>query len=576
IIYMTMSEHELNEEEFSFKSYFIPLTTLKAINWIVIIGLIVFANMLFNGFVWDDKTYIILNQQVHSFDLARLIGNSLFNSGGNYRPIPALYFTTLYSLFRDYAFFYHFIQLIFHTINTVLLYLVFKKFFKNATAFFLSLIFLIHPIQVESVSYIASTTSTIFFQFGILAVLFLMQKKESIQKIIIIFTLLLLSLFTKETGFLFLIVVLLYKILFNRENVKKYLLASVCIFVIYLIFRFFIGDVYVTKLTLIPIDRLTLIQRISNIPAIILYYLKTLLFPYNFVIDQQWVVTTIDFSTFYFPLLIDLSFLLLLAVIGTYLFKRKKSSYKIFLFFVFWFCVGMFLHLQILPLDLTVADRWFYFPFVGLLGIIGTITHMVKINNKYLVRIGYSLLIIVLVFLSIRTIMRNQNWKDAITLYTHDIKIYDNFDIENNLSLEYANISQYQNALIHAHKSVTLFPNEINIDNIGYIYLKEGSFEKAQYYYSKAYYYKHYLPILQKHTVNTYLGLGASLMYLNNLESANKFLEEGTKEYSDDDRLWEMLAISEYKSHNTDIAIGAIRKAMIISPGAQTDYIYHS
>ena len=90
-----MSNSEIYEGEFSFKQYFVPLTTIKAVHWIIIIGLLVFANALFNGFVWDDKTYIVNNLEVHKLDLATLLGPNLFNSAGFYRPISALYFAGL-------------------------------------------------------------------------------------------------------------------------------------------------------------------------------------------------------------------------------------------------------------------------------------------------------------------------------------------------------------------------------------------------------------------------------------------------------------------------------------------------
>src|SRR5476649_1215100 len=95
------------EQEFSFKKLFTPLTTLKAIHWIIFIGLAVFATMLLNGFVWDDEVYILNNALSHVLSIPVAFGTNSFNEGGQYRPITVLYFSTLYTLFGNTAFFYH-------------------------------------------------------------------------------------------------------------------------------------------------------------------------------------------------------------------------------------------------------------------------------------------------------------------------------------------------------------------------------------------------------------------------------------------------------------------------------------
>src|SRR5579872_6797167 len=103
---MDIHEHEQQEEEFSFKKYFIPLTTPKAITWIALVGFIVFLNSLFNGFVGDDKIYIINNLPTHIISLKNAFGPSIFNTQGQYRPIPSLYFSLSYVLFGANTFFY--------------------------------------------------------------------------------------------------------------------------------------------------------------------------------------------------------------------------------------------------------------------------------------------------------------------------------------------------------------------------------------------------------------------------------------------------------------------------------------
>src|SRR3989304_819067 len=44
---------------------------------------------------------------------------------------------------------------------------------------------------------------------------------------------------------------------------------------------------------------------------------------------------------------------------------------RFLLFFLVWLWLGLGLHLHILALETTLTDRWFYFPQIGLLGIIG-------------------------------------------------------------------------------------------------------------------------------------------------------------------------------------------------------------
>ena len=53
-------------------------------------------------------------------------------------------------------------------------------------------------------------------------------------------------------------------------------------------------------------------------------------------------------------------------------FLRKKESLIFYTFFPFWFVIGLNASADYSRLDMTVAERWFYFPMIGLLGMIGT------------------------------------------------------------------------------------------------------------------------------------------------------------------------------------------------------------
>src|SRR5256885_15684936 len=103
-----------NIPAFSFKNYFVPLTTAKAIHWIIIIGIIVFCNSLFNSFIFDDSAQILTNLGDHSVasipDILQNNMTSVFTSQ-YYRPLPFIIYAILYTFFQANPFPFHLLQL---------------------------------------------------------------------------------------------------------------------------------------------------------------------------------------------------------------------------------------------------------------------------------------------------------------------------------------------------------------------------------------------------------------------------------------------------------------------------------
>lgn len=491
-----MSDYEHHaEDDFSLKKLFIPLTTLKAIHIIVIVGFIVFFNSLFSPFIGDDYGQIIQNQLIHSLSNFPLFftGGS-FGAGGGlagiyYKPISSFVLSGIYTLFGASPFFFHSTQLMLHIINTFLLYLLFSKFLKNYFALFLAFIFLIHPINSESVVYVSNIQEPLFFLFGIIGILFLSQKNISTRSLLVSQIFFLLSLFSKETGILFVMAAFLYVIFFKKAYLKYFIIFIILMISTYSLFRFLVGGVYFNQEALSPIMQASLYERVISIPAILLYYLKTFFFPMTLLFSQQWVVGQADLASFIIPLLFDLLFLILFASVVIVTIKNSLKSLKPLLFFSTWFFIGLILHFQIFPLDTTVSDRWFYFPIVGFLGVIAismqSFFEKIKYSQKKILYILIAISIISL--LSLRTVIRNSNWHDPVTLYTHDIPLMKpNFSLENALAYEYLERRDLGKALTHAKKSVDLFPTFLNLTNLGAIYTEMGDIKTGKIYYIKA------------------------------------------------------------------------------------------
>lgn len=619
-----------------FKYFFTNLSTLKAIFVIVILGFIVFFNSFFNNFVWDDILLIVNNPDVYTINIPHFFGPNSYNFLSYYRPIAALYFALLHNLFGSQAFFYHFVQILLHIINTVILYLFFNKLLNNISSgdkekeekewdklsgsqkiklqrmhgavvkspyvlnskispvsLFLSLVFLVHPINVESVSYISGSLSELFFLFGILALMVSIKNEISLKDLFFVSGFSLLSLLTKETGFLFILMILFFQLLFNRNRFLKFFASELIALIAYSFIRFAIGGVFFEKfitLVPVPIANASLLERLINIPAIIFYYLTTTLFPLTLVVAQRWIITKITWQDFFAPLFLDIIFLIVLYLGGVFIYRHARNHLKAYIFFFLWFICGLLLTVQIFPLNMTVADRWFYFPLVGMLGMLGVgIQTLFIFLNKYHIqqekykkaKITAALFGVVLIsLLSLRTTIRNADFHDVITLFSHDAKIQDNPALEDDLGVQYFATGNIQESFVHLQKSVNLQPFSSNLFHLGNYYEYTGNLNKAKEYYYKA------LSAVEKHfssvqtrdprerTLDVYTKLTRILLLEKEYTSSEKVSKKGVQYYPESGILWKELALSANKLGHYQEAIDAIKKAKIFAKDDQTNLMY--
>src|SRR5260221_7740403 len=130
---------------------------------IIGLGIFVYFNSLANNFISDDFPQIINNLYIHSLAniSAFFTGSTFYNGGSNingayYKPLLTTYFSFIYTFFGPNYSLFHFFQISLHILNTYLLFVLLKHFFKKLLALLLSLIFLVHPINSEAVFYISA------------------------------------------------------------------------------------------------------------------------------------------------------------------------------------------------------------------------------------------------------------------------------------------------------------------------------------------------------------------------------------------------------------------------------------
>jgi len=122
---------------------------------------------LFNDFsTLDDPNQIISNPDIVSLDSTHL--RKLFSSFylGMYQPLASLTYAIEYQLWGAVANYNHAVNLLLHIINAWLIYLLAIKILKRKTlAFFLALLFAIHPVQVETVAWTSARSNLLLVIF---------------------------------------------------------------------------------------------------------------------------------------------------------------------------------------------------------------------------------------------------------------------------------------------------------------------------------------------------------------------------------------------------------------------------
>lgn len=571
-----MSENRGNaSDDISFKKLFVPLTTIEVIHYIVIVGLIVFFNSLFNPFIADDTAQIIQNHFVHSitnFPIfftggTFLAGDSL--TGIYYKPLLTTVFSGIYSVFGPTPFFFHLTQLLFHMLNSILVYVLFSKFLTKYISLFLALIFLVHPINSESVIYISNMQEPLFFIFGISGLHMYLRDKISVRFAVIAQSFFLLSMLSKETGVLFLIITFLYIIFFKRTLIKTYIIFSLCTITIYSILRFFIAQIYFNQDIISPIMSATFVERLLTIPSIYLYYITTFFFPKTLLLSQQWIIKSADPASFYVPLAIDILVVLLMISVIIMVLKISRKVDKAVYLFTVWLVIGLLLHSQIFPLDVTISDRWFYFPIVGLLGLLGIIfeTFYNKLNLPNKTPIFIILILVVVLLLSVRTIVRNSNWADPVTLYSHDISnMRPNFSLENSLAAKYLNSNQLPLALSHAKRSVDLYPTFANLTTLGIIYTRMGDIRNGKIFFKKA---------IQKgeNYLLAYQNLAGIYAFYESPKTADKEIGNFITRFPNISKLYIYRAIAAYRGDEKEDAKKYAQKACQLSYDQECLYL---
>lgn len=392
---------------------------------IILLTFLVYFNTFNNGFCWDDHNNIIDNNDLHETSLHALIKIVSTPYLEMFTPVTNITYFLNYSASKLHPAFYHFINLLLHIIAVLLLYRFIKLLSGRADAAIAgTLLFAIHPMNVETVAWISARSTLLYCIFLICSLINYVKHIRFNQRKNMLLSLLffILSCFSKPSAVV--LPLLLFAIDFyeKRKLNVRLVFEKTAFFIIALVFGIITIHIRVAgEVTNLVYDQFTLPDRFFITCYAFSNYLVKFLLPVNLC------------NAFGIPVKtgnnLPPEYYLSVLVLGVMCFLAfRRGHYRhLFQFSFAFYVISLLLVVQIIPFgrDL-VADRYSYLPYIGICFIAGVFlgdVYQKKITIFNLSSRTVFLLSggIIIIFSSLSW-QRNKVWKDDLTLFKDAIK----------------------------------------------------------------------------------------------------------------------------------------------------------
>ena len=403
----------------------------KSFFWLVIsilITTVVLIPNLFNDFLnWDDPAYIINNPLIK--DLSFVGIKNIFTTGevvSTYTPLVLISWAIDYELWGLNPSMFHVSNLCIHLIVVGLVFWFAKLLSKSIiVAFITALLFGIHPMHVEAVSWISARKDllySMFFIAGLIVYYFYVSKNHNYKKsylYIACLVLFLMSLLSKGTAIVFPIILFLIDFYKKRTELKKMILEKAPFFLLSILF--FIIAVTMQSRGGAMEDRAftSWIDSFSvGFYGYFTYLIKSIL-PFNLSPYHPYPNQLGLPNPWYYYM----SAIPVLALFLYIVWKVKKKRHLVFGFGFFFICLIPVI--QVLPFGTAViAERYTYLPYLGLFFLFGFWLNILYENyaeKRLQLQIAFWVFAI---FLGVMTFQYSQKFKNGETLWSHVIEKY--------------------------------------------------------------------------------------------------------------------------------------------------------
>lgn len=395
------------------------MVDFKYILLLITLVLLIYFPILGNDFLdfWDDQWVVMNNYTERGINIENVWAILTDFYHGQYSPFNEYLYLLLFNVSGYNPCVFHFASILIHSMNVCLVFIVFRQILilsnkvsiekVNLISFVTSLLFAIHPFNVESVAWMSASKVLVYALFYLLATYTFLLYLINSRFVYYIFTLILFvcSFLGKEQAVIFPVWLFLLLLFFNRQKAWRLLLPF-----LFLSFWFGIttmisqsvnGEGLLTENTTYRFE-----QRLIYACYSFFEYLFKSVFPiklsYLYPFPSQvgdplpmWLLT--------YPLLL---FILLI------IFRKQLSKWPVALGLLI-FTIHIIIALHIIPLSryAVVADRYAYISTIGICFIISY-----YITNLLYNKLICSIFIIYILYMGLYSNHRTYAWYNTDTL----------------------------------------------------------------------------------------------------------------------------------------------------------------
>ncbi len=415
---------------------------MKSAFFLLALVFVLYGNTIFNKYSMDDE-FVTVNNPAIQKGLKAL--PEVFTShyvetdqqSYDYRPVVKTTFALEFAIFKLNPYISHLVNVLLYFVLCLILYGILKLLLRNYHPWLpmmICVLFAAHPLHAEVVASLKNRDELLSMLFSLAAWYYMIKYVDTRKMVMLAIALLsfLLAFYSKPNAIVYAAVIPLSLYFFREIRLKKILLLTALLLISGLVLNS-LPDLFLspTRRGVLYFENPLFYEkglwlRLGTALVVILFYLRLLIFPHPLLFYYGY--NTIPIVT---PLNIwaIISLLICLALLATaiYLFRRKHQiSFAILIFFI---TISVFSNI-IVPMPGIAAERFTFSASLGFIIIVCCLLFLVfKIdlfqkNTFSLNTIKYPLIIFLLILIpySIRTIVRNADWKDFNSLYSHDIE----------------------------------------------------------------------------------------------------------------------------------------------------------